>query len=86
MNSSIEVDRNGWISPVCPKCFFVMELNYHQWFGRVRLTSPDLNMYCRECHFAVSITPAITDQSINRTPNQFTIYNSPDPEDTMEEE
>jgi len=83
MNSKIEVDKNGWISPVCPKCFFVMEFNYHQW---VPFSSADLNMYCRECHFAVAITPATTDTSINRTPNQFTIYNSPDPEDTKEEE
>jgi hypothetical protein len=83
MNSTIKVDKNGWIRPVCPKCSFVMEFNYHQWGC---FPSADLNMYCRECHFAVSITPATTDQSINRTPNQFTIYNSPDPEDTMEEE
>lgn len=80
---AITIDKNGWINPTCPKCECVMEFNYHQWGC---FPQPDLNMYCRYCHYAVSITPATTDRSINRTPNQVTIYNSPDPEDTQGDE
>lgn len=82
VKSKITIDANGWINPVCPKCECVMEFNYHMWIG----STPDLNLYCRYCHFAVSITPASTDRSVNRTPNSVTIYNSPDPEDMEEEE
>ena len=83
MNNKITIDKNGWINPVCPKCKCVMDFNYHQYLC---FPIPDLNLYCRHCHFAVKITPATTDRSINRTPNEVTIYNSPDPEDTEEEE
>jgi len=82
--AQITIDENGWINPTCPKCECVMEFNYHKWLP-AKHSHPDLNLYCRHCHFAVEIYPATTDSSINRKPVEYRIYNSPDPEDTEEE-
>jgi hypothetical protein len=73
----ISIDENGWINPTCPYCECVMEFNYHAW---LKLSSkfPDLNLYCRRCHYAVKIEPATTDYSehyIERTFTKVTRYN-----------
>ena len=56
----IRIDDNGWIDPTCPHCECVMEFNYTNWHrsGTHVFQYPDLNLYCRRCHFAVHIRPA----------------------------
>lgn len=59
----ITIDYNGWIDPTCPFCECVMEFNYTNWVksGTHVFQYPDLNMYCRLCHYAVHIKPAVLD-------------------------
>jgi hypothetical protein len=70
----ITIDKNGWINPVCPYCSFVMSINYHRWLG-VTIMNADFNLYCKECHYAVSIEPATTDQNCKSTKIVVTRYN-----------
>jgi len=69
--AQITIDKNGWINPTCPYCECVMEFNYSKWWK----SDPNLNMYCRFCHFAVEITPSTIDKSVNKTKNIIKIYN-----------
>lgn len=70
----IQIDENGWINPVCPHCEFVMEFNYHRWTTSSR-PEADLNMYCRECHYAISIKPSTTDKNLLKMPVEIECYN-----------
>lgn len=75
------MDSNGWINPTCPHCECVMEFNYSIWTRKNKHVTklPDLNMYCRLCHYAVRIKPAVisTDSPIFKAPSTFECYNSP---------
>lgn len=51
-----------------------MELNYHRWTTSSRLEA-DLNMYCRYCHYAVSILPGTTDKNLKKTSYKIDCYN-----------
>lgn len=73
----IQPDDNGWINPTCPHCECVMEFNYHRWTTSSFLQA-DFNLYCRRCNYAVSITPATTDDSLKRKPNVIEEYNPSD--------
>jgi hypothetical protein len=70
---ALTIDENGWILPVCPHCECVMEFNYTNWHksGTHIFQYPDLNMYCRRCHYAVHIKPATIDSKTT----EFTDYN-----------
>ncbi len=73
----ITIDENGWINPTCPYCECVMEFNYHRWL-KLPSELPDLNLYCRRCHYAVKIEPATTDHDdtwIERTATKIIRYN-----------
>ena len=74
------MDQNGWINPTCPHCECVMELNYSIWSKDDNFIDklPTLNMYCRFCHYAVKITPAImsVDLDVLRRNTQFECYNT----------
>jgi len=70
----ITIDKNGWINPICPYCEFVMEFNYHRWIGTT-IMNADFNLYCKECHYAVSIEPSTTDKSMRKTNHNITVYN-----------
>ena len=70
----IQIDANGWIMPQCPHCDGMMELNYHRWTTAKRVDA-DLNMYCRYCHYAVSIEPSTTDKNLKKTELKVEIYN-----------
>ena len=70
----IQIDKNGWINPTCPYCECVMEFNYHRW-TQSSFPEPDLNLYCRRCHYAVKIQPATTTNELERTPTKITRYN-----------
>jgi len=71
----ILIDENGWITPECIFCQGMMEFNYHRWIGTT-IMNADFNLYCRECHYAVSIEPATTDKSCKHTKHKITVYNN----------
>jgi hypothetical protein len=78
--SQILIDKNGWINPTCPKCECVMEFNYTNWHksGKHVFQYPDLNMYCRYCHYAVHIKPSTIDATnATQTDYDIQVYSNP---------
>lgn len=76
--ATITIDNNGWIDPTCPHCECVMEFNYTNWHksGTHIFQYPDLNMYCRYCHYAVHIKPATIDaNNALKTDYDIQVYN-----------
>ena len=77
----INVDCHGWINPTCPYCECVMEFNYCSWWKNNNPvnTFPNLNMYCRRCHYAVHIKPSIVncENPEEQEDPSFERYNSP---------
>jgi hypothetical protein len=76
--SEISIDNNGWINPTCPHCECIMEFNYTNWHksGTHIFQYPDLNMYCRYCHYAVHIKPATIDtNNALKTDYDIQVYN-----------
>jgi len=70
----ILIDKNGWITPECIFCQGMMEFNYHRWIGTA-IQNADFNLYCRDCHYAVSIQPTTTDTSCRQTKYKIDVYN-----------
>lgn len=80
-NNQIEVDIHGWINPTCPHCECVMEFNYCSWVREGKQVSqyPNLNLYCRRCHFGVHVKPTVivTEMPDMEMNPKFTQYSGP---------
>ena len=88
--SKISVDIHGWINPTCPKCECVMEFTYCSWVRNSKQVGkyPNLNMYCRRCHYGVHVKPSVI---VTEAPDfemfpEFTQYSGPGIDYLEEEE